>query len=429
MSDKLTLGKSNNDSMFDTTLPDQEKIVQIMEMGFERDLAASALVATNNSGIQEAVNWILAGGTVNPKVAQQQESSSNNNNNTKTVNDMQNNETQKSSSSPSSSSSAFSSNLEKDPTLNPDVDVLRETNKYSNSLRGFSRAERLEFEKRQREKYAQEKRRERQQKQAQVKEIRKQLQAERQARKQKKSGASSSNSPLTFSKQSTNSKASASSKPSRGECLLQLRLPDGRAKKKKFSSSDTIRTVYQFLESECEQTPGKFILIINIPRQEFGSSRFDETLEEAGLCPRAQMFVEQTENIGVVTRGEGEFEPSHPPGYGGPGMGGVGGGGGVGGMFPGGGGGGPGMMGGNNTMAPRRPPAYKGDDSDIDSSDDENDEPSVPGRRNNNRDNGSDSGDDEDDEDYDMGGGGFRGGPGTGGGGHYFPGAGRTLGN
>eukprot|EP00002_Diphylleia_rotans_P028398 TRINITY_DN5733_c0_g1_i7.p1 TRINITY_DN5733_c0_g1~~TRINITY_DN5733_c0_g1_i7.p1 ORF type:complete len:424 (-),score=87.70 TRINITY_DN5733_c0_g1_i7:214-1485(-) len=73
-------------------------------------------------------------------------------------------------------------------------------------------------------------------------------------------------------------------------CLLQIRLPDGSAVRVTFSENDKLVDVHNYVSEFYDPAEG-FCLIVNAPRKEFPKEEFEKTLKDAGLCPRAALFI------------------------------------------------------------------------------------------------------------------------------------------
>lgn len=73
------------------------------------------------------------------------------------------------------------------------------------------------------------------------------------------------------------------------QCVLQIRLPNGKVLKSEFQSNDTLSSVHRYVASHLE--PGSnFIFIIPFPRKEFTETMMNLTLKEAGLYFRVRFF-------------------------------------------------------------------------------------------------------------------------------------------
>ncbi|KAG0488672.1 hypothetical protein HPP92_007483 [Vanilla planifolia] len=73
---------------------------------------------------------------------------------------------------------------------------------------------------------------------------------------------------------------------------LVIRFPDGARKEKMFLSTDTVRSIYKFVDSLEVPRIGSYRLISNFPRRVYGHEQLDLTLTDAGLHPNAALFLE-----------------------------------------------------------------------------------------------------------------------------------------
>ncbi|XP_028548754.1 plant UBX domain-containing protein 10-like [Dendrobium catenatum] len=73
---------------------------------------------------------------------------------------------------------------------------------------------------------------------------------------------------------------------------LLIRFPNGTKKEQKFTSTDTIRSIYKYIDSLEIPGVGSYQLISNFPRKVYGHEQLDMTLREAGLHPNAALFLE-----------------------------------------------------------------------------------------------------------------------------------------
>ncbi|XP_020595281.1 plant UBX domain-containing protein 10-like [Phalaenopsis equestris] len=73
---------------------------------------------------------------------------------------------------------------------------------------------------------------------------------------------------------------------------ILIRFPNGTKKEQKFLSTDTIRSIYKYIDSLDIPGVGSYQLIWNFPRKVYGHEQLDMTLGEAGLHPNAALFME-----------------------------------------------------------------------------------------------------------------------------------------
>ncbi|EAZ16707.1 hypothetical protein OsJ_32183 [Oryza sativa Japonica Group] len=71
-----------------------------------------------------------------------------------------------------------------------------------------------------------------------------------------------------------------------------IRFPTGERKERRFNSSTTITSLYDYVDSlDCLKAE-KYSLVSNFPRVTYGPEKLSQTLEEAGLHPQASLFIE-----------------------------------------------------------------------------------------------------------------------------------------
>lgn len=71
-----------------------------------------------------------------------------------------------------------------------------------------------------------------------------------------------------------------------------VRFPTGERKERRFCSSATIQSLYDYVDSlECLKAE-KYCLVSNFPRVVFGPEKHSLSLKEAGLHPQASLFIE-----------------------------------------------------------------------------------------------------------------------------------------
>ncbi|KAL2903092.1 Plant UBX domain-containing protein 10 [Bienertia sinuspersici] len=82
--------------------------------------------------------------------------------------------------------------------------------------------------------------------------------------------------------------------PEKGPDVTQVlvRFPTGERKDRRFHSSATIQSLYDFVDSLDCSTFENYSLVSNFPRTVYGPDKHSLTLKEAGLHPQASLFVE-----------------------------------------------------------------------------------------------------------------------------------------
>ncbi|KAI7738133.1 hypothetical protein M8C21_014542 [Ambrosia artemisiifolia] len=82
--------------------------------------------------------------------------------------------------------------------------------------------------------------------------------------------------------------------PEKGPDVTQVlvRLPNGERKGRRFHSSATIQSLYDFVDSSGTLEIGSYTLVTNFPRVLYGPDKLSLSLEQVGLHPQASLFVE-----------------------------------------------------------------------------------------------------------------------------------------
>jgi len=85
------------------------------------------------------------------------------------------------------------------------------------------------------------------------------------------------------------------SKLTEGVCSIGIRLPNGQRLQRNFYANTKLQSLYDYVEANGDlQEQHNFQLVMALPRQVY--SRRNETLEEAGLIPKAVLIVEEIQN-------------------------------------------------------------------------------------------------------------------------------------
>ncbi|KAJ1403999.1 UBX domain [Sesbania bispinosa] len=82
--------------------------------------------------------------------------------------------------------------------------------------------------------------------------------------------------------------------PEKGPNVTQVlvRFPNGERKERRFNSTVTIQTLYDYVDSlDCLEAES-YSLVSNFPRVVYGLEKLTQSLKEAGLHPQASLFVE-----------------------------------------------------------------------------------------------------------------------------------------
>ncbi|XP_077234489.1 plant UBX domain-containing protein 10-like [Tasmannia lanceolata] len=87
---------------------------------------------------------------------------------------------------------------------------------------------------------------------------------------------------------------SIGAEPEKGPNVSQVlvRFPAGQRKERRFDSSATIQSLYDYVDSLDYLKAEKFSLVSNFPRVIYSSEKHSLSLKEAGLHPQASLFIE-----------------------------------------------------------------------------------------------------------------------------------------
>ncbi|KAK1436116.1 hypothetical protein QVD17_01891 [Tagetes erecta] len=82
--------------------------------------------------------------------------------------------------------------------------------------------------------------------------------------------------------------------PEKGPEVTQVlvRLPNGERRGRRFHSSATIQSLYDFVDSSGTLEMGSYTLVTNFPRMLYGPDKLSSSLKQVGLHPQASLFVE-----------------------------------------------------------------------------------------------------------------------------------------
>lgn len=87
---------------------------------------------------------------------------------------------------------------------------------------------------------------------------------------------------------------SLGAEPEKGPNVTQVlvRFPTGERKERRFHSTTTIQSLYDYIDSLGFLKVDTYTLVSNFPRTVYGSEKLSLSLKEAGLHPQASLFVE-----------------------------------------------------------------------------------------------------------------------------------------
>ncbi|CAN0901184.1 Plant UBX domain-containing protein 10 [Linum grandiflorum] len=73
---------------------------------------------------------------------------------------------------------------------------------------------------------------------------------------------------------------------------IVIRFPNGERREQKFSSSDKVQSIIRYINSLSLSGTGKYRLVSSFPRRVYGVDESGMSLKEAGLHPKATLFLE-----------------------------------------------------------------------------------------------------------------------------------------
>ncbi|XP_024025337.1 plant UBX domain-containing protein 10 [Morus notabilis] len=73
---------------------------------------------------------------------------------------------------------------------------------------------------------------------------------------------------------------------------ILIRFPNGERREQSFSSTEKIQAIYRFIDSLALPGIGNYRLVSSFPRRVYGVDQMGQTLKDAGLHPRASLFLE-----------------------------------------------------------------------------------------------------------------------------------------
>lgn len=73
---------------------------------------------------------------------------------------------------------------------------------------------------------------------------------------------------------------------------ILIRFPNGERREQSFSSTDKVQSIYRYIDSLGLPAIGNYRLVSSFPRRVYGVDQMGVTLNDAGLHPRASLFLE-----------------------------------------------------------------------------------------------------------------------------------------
>jgi FAS-associated factor 2 len=74
---------------------------------------------------------------------------------------------------------------------------------------------------------------------------------------------------------------------------IMIRLPNGERIRCSLQPTDTVRSIYNYIDSLDIPEMGSYQILSNFPKRVYGYEQLGTTLRDAGLHPSATLFVEQ----------------------------------------------------------------------------------------------------------------------------------------
>lgn len=73
---------------------------------------------------------------------------------------------------------------------------------------------------------------------------------------------------------------------------ILIRFPNGERREQSFSSTEKVQSIYRFIDSLSLPGIGNYRLVSSFPRKVYGVDQMGQSLKDAGLHPRASLFLE-----------------------------------------------------------------------------------------------------------------------------------------
>lgn len=96
----------------------------------------------------------------------------------------------------------------------------------------------------------------------------------------------------TFTRENPKKDPVSKGKDSQPSSQILIRFPNGEKREKSFSSIDKVKSIYSYINSLGLPGTQNYRLIANFPRRVYGMDEMNMTLKDAGLHPRASLFLE-----------------------------------------------------------------------------------------------------------------------------------------
>ncbi|KAL4012465.1 plant UBX domain-containing protein 10-like [Cucumis melo var. makuwa] len=96
----------------------------------------------------------------------------------------------------------------------------------------------------------------------------------------------------TFTRETPNKDPANKGKDSHPSSQILIRFPNGEKRERRFSSMDKVNSIYSYVDSLGLPGTENYRLIASFPRRVYGTDEMNMTLKDAGLHPRASLFLE-----------------------------------------------------------------------------------------------------------------------------------------
>jgi thioredoxin len=264
----------------------QKTLLEELEtMGFPRNRAIKACIATQNASLQEAMEWIFAHDEephvddLEPTLDVQ-------------IIDMQEGPTPKTREEKEQWAKKMREEVRKRREIEEKRLAIEQEKNRLRSGKEIAEAKR-QAEEEQRRRLVQERFREQREKQLERERLRKLLEEDRQRRLEMRRGPNAPNPADEKPALETEAKPSTeATKPLTKITRLQLRLPDGSSLEADFTNDTLLREVADYVQRQCPGLGKHITLMGAYPRRKFHEQEMDHlTLQDAQLYPRGALFI------------------------------------------------------------------------------------------------------------------------------------------
>lgn len=277
-------------------------LTQLVEMGFDFDASNRALLNTNNTSVEMAINYLFN----SPSLQNTVQAHTDNIVNTSNTTTIPNTQSTQNLSVPSTVSSSVPPTS---PVQKPNIVTMEDDKEKQKRMQLLLQQKR--------------------EKEAALARARARISEDKEMRSKKKTTANEA-SPVIEGKgkQPINTIHSTSTSDNNNsnqqKCTVQIRLSNGAALKNQFLATQTLADISAWIEQQPayhESMRDKsvtelhdFNLLAQCPRREYVQEEMPlVSLSQAGLSPNGVLIVQPTSNKGVVRKGDGMFPHHHQP--------------------------------------------------------------------------------------------------------------------